>query len=265
MAHRAAECSDHSLKGPRRFVTALSLMLGLAAPITTVQAQTLVLSRVDLVAGGPLIGIAENLRSEISRRTGLTLVVEALPALRAAYMANSGELDGALGRVIEVAQTYPNLLVVPTPVAKTPLAMYVSRPELMTETRDRLGKGRVAMMRGILATAKHGAGMAVTESSSFETSFEMLQAGRVDAALLMYADAATYLGSHAMTGIFLWHWAWAEEPLYLLLNKKHQALVPKIDAALVRMKREGVIDRIYNDEMLKFHVAPLPIEPPLPR
>jgi polar amino acid transport system substrate-binding protein len=60
--------------------------------------------------------------------------------------------------------------------------------------------------------------------------------------------------------LVLWPHLWASEPAYLTLHRKHADLVPRIDAALQQMKREGPVERFQEEGMRRLHLRPLTLE-----
>ncbi len=241
----------------RRIAAAL-----LAFPLGTAQAQALTIGRVGLDFDSPLSDVAEEVIKEASRRSGLEFVFKRLPVLRSAEMANDGETDGDLARIVDVAARYPNLMVVPTQISRFTIAIYASNPEIATKTRKDIEQLRIGTIRGVFTVIKHSQGLTVTDTLGTKSALEMLAAGRFDVAMLDYLDTESYLQKNHVGSVYRWPYAWAVEPMYLLLNKRHAALVPRLNDALQQMKREGLIDRSFENTLRKYGIPPLPSDNP---
>ena len=202
--------------------------------------------------------MAETVVTEGARRAGMTLTFVRLPALRSAEAANDGMTDGDLGRIVEITTRYPNLIAVPTPITKFTVAIYSASPDIASKSRADIRQMRIGLLRGIFTPIKYSHGMKVTESVGLASMFDMLATHRFDVAMVEHYNAATFVRKNRLTAVYLWPHVWATDPLHLVLNKKHAALVPRLDAALQQMKREGPIDQAYVDGLRKNQIEPLP-------
>ena len=166
---------------------------------------TLTLGRSEQV--GPRTPMAEvgvRLVGELGRRAGVAFDFKPLPATRSLEAANAGEIDGNVGRTIDVLRRYPNLMAVPTPLGRLTMAIYGQTPDIATKSRAEIARMRVGVMRGVLTALKHSQGMQVNESTSFDSAFEMLASGHVDALLLEHVSAESYLKAHPNRRVHLW-------------------------------------------------------------
>ena len=77
-----------------------------------------------------------------------------------------------------------------------------------------------------------------------EQMFKMLELGRIDLALYTLADGEAYTRTHGLQSIAALEPALKSVDLYLYLNKKHAALVPKIAATIRDMKADGTYNTI---------------------
>ena len=224
------------------------------------------------VAAEPLV-IGRQVEDSIVSDTSQRIVAEAfaraqipvefrrLPLARAVAAANDGETDGELHRIIEIAAKYPNLVVVPTSINRVDIAMYGASSSIATLTRAQVFNMSVAFPRGTLSLIKHSEGMQRTEATTRAGAIEMLVNGRVDLMLGSYVDIEPRVADGSLAGIHVWPHVWAREELYLMLNQRHSALVPRIDAALRRMKQDGTLERYYADGLRSLKIRPLPFEP----
>ncbi|CAN5146363.1 hypothetical protein BH11PSE9_BH11PSE9_18580 [soil metagenome] len=214
----------------------------------------------------PLAEVSVAVLTEAFRRAGMGVVFRRLTLPRSIDMANSGEVDGDLHRIAFVVEQYPNVMVVPTPINRVDVAVYGLSAALAGMSRAEVKRLPVTIQRGIFVLQKYSSGMQVSDTFTADSAFEMLLNGHTDLVMLPYADAELRLarknGGSAVApyaGIVRWPFLWASEPLYLVLNRRHSALVPRLDDALREMQKEGFIQREYR-EILQARNIPL-LEP----
>jgi len=95
--------------------------------------------------------------------------------------------------------------------------------------------------------ANTGNAKAVSKVDKPEQMFEMLQLGRVDLVLYTKADGLALIREKRLSTISDLRPALKDVNLYLYLNRKHQALVPKLAAAIKAMKEDGTYNRLLAD------------------
>ncbi|CAN5914335.1 hypothetical protein BH11PSE8_BH11PSE8_19310 [soil metagenome] len=202
----------------------------------------------------PLPDVSVAVVTEAFRRAGIGLALRRLTLPRSIEMANNGEIDGDLHRIALVVEKYPNLLAVPTPINRVDVAVYGAPATLAGKSRAEVSKLQVAIQRGIFVLEKYSRGMRVSDTFTTDSALEMLLNGHTDIVMLTYADAEIRLARRGIgaaaapyTDIVRWPFLWASEPLYLVLHRRHAALVPRLDAALQEMQKEGVIERDYRE------------------
>lgn len=201
--------------------------------------------------------ISEQVMKEAFRRAGLLLQFKSLPLPRSIEAANDGDIDGDLMRIADVARLYPDLIAVPTPINRIDVAIYGATDAIRTRTRAEIAGLRIGFPRGIFVLKRYSQGMSATEAQTMAASFEMLANARIDAVMMVYLDIETRLADGRLQGAVAWPKAWASEPAFFYLNRRHAALVPRLDAALVQMKSEGLIDKYYADTLQRLKIRPL--------
>jgi ABC-type amino acid transport substrate-binding protein len=204
---------------------------------------------------GPVVlsDIAESVVSEACRRNNIKVEFIPVPPLRSAVMADNGELDGELIRVMDFIQAHPNRIRISTPVSRVDIALYSLHAEDARLTRDELAKRTTAIARGIFAVNKHTASLSPTEASSLKNAFMMLENKRVEQVIFLSIETDEYLRTAGLQGIYKHPVMWVTEPLYVSLNKRHTELADKLNKTLSEMQKEGLIEKIYNDYLKKIH------------
>lgn len=241
-----------------RMLTAAAMLTCFAAS-TPVRTQTLTFDRVAVGdVRSDLQANTEAVVTEAARRIGIETAFRRLPPLRSVEAANDGETDGILARIADVARRNPNMVLVPTPVAKAVTAVYGATPDIATRSRDDLRRMRFCALRGVYLTDKSKSHLTITEANLWDALVEMLAGGRCELLLVEYFDFASYLRAQQVGGLYRWPYAWSSEPLYTMLHKKHTDLVPRLDAALQQMQKEGLIERAYADGLRRHRIEPPP-------
>ncbi|KQP38887.1 ABC transporter substrate-binding protein [Pseudorhodoferax sp. Leaf274] len=218
------------------------------------QPQTLVIAKQREPSA--LSDIAEKIVTQAMKRAGIEVKFRPLPLPRAIEMANEGETDGDLLRILDVARRYDNLVPIPVALVENQLVVYGLSPDLPTMSRTQVAGLKFGYARGTFIIQKYTLGLQVTETQSIESAFNMLAEHRFDLIVSSYLDTLPSVQSLA-SPMYKWPRAWASEPLYLLLHKKNARLFPRIEAALQEMKKNGEMDRAYAEKLGELGASPL--------
>lgn len=216
--------------------------------------QTLTIGRHE--GSGILVEASVQVVREAFRLAGLNLVFRPLPLGRLIESADSGEVDGDLQRIGELPPEFTHLVKVPTPINRVGVAVYGVSPDLASKSRAEISRMRGVIQRSVFVLTKHTQGMTVTAAQNTVAALEMVRNGHADVAILVREDSEVRLREAGSTDVVRWPQLWASEPLYLWLNRKHAALVPKLNDALQRLQRQGFIERAHAD-MLRKNAVPL--------
>jgi polar amino acid transport system substrate-binding protein len=225
----------------------LFLLSAVLSAVSGAHAQALQVSR---FSNSTMQDLAERVMQEASKRAGVPMQFHNVPLQRGLPMADSGELDADIMRPKYIDGRFPNLVRLTVPVITIDYAAYGRIPSVRNMSRDEMRQLSFGIPKGMMAAQKLVEGLKSSEGQSFTALFEMLNAGRFDVAVLPYVDAETEIRQNKVPTVYVWPQYWGSEPLYFVLNKKHQALVAPLEQALAQMEREGLI-RKYNAEMLK--------------
>ncbi|BDT68592.1 hypothetical protein os1_27770 [Comamonadaceae bacterium OS-1] len=217
--------------------------------------QALQIGRTDSLS--PLSDIAESVVKEAFKRSGLKCEFQRVPLSRSMILANDGSLDGDVMRIADAAKTYTDVVAVPTPVVWADLAIYSMDEKVANLPRAELRQRKIGLTQTILMLPKYTQGMNVTDTANVRTAFEMLANGRFEVAMLVYLAAEPEIVHQRPRKFYRGPRAWATEPLYFHLNKKHAALVPRINAALLVMQKEGLVKKIFLDKLAELGIPPL--------
>jgi polar amino acid transport system substrate-binding protein len=199
-------------------------------------------------AGHP--GFIEELARAAFGRVGIEVEVITVPTGRSLINVNAGIDDGDIFRVAGAEADYPNLIRIPEKTLDTDFVAYTKRSDIKIRSWTDLQPYSVAFAAGWRPYELNVQGVKeLTKTPSISELPQLLEKGRADIILM---DR--------------WQGQWAvrqsgykfrvlEPPLvrfemFMYLNKKHAALVPKVAKALADMKADGSYQRLY-DQYLK--------------
>src|SRR5574343_756143 len=193
----------------------------------------------------------ELLSREAFHRAGLQLKLVSNPSERSLFMANQGEVDGEGLRVAGLGTQYPNLIQVPERFIGISFVAFSKDAMInLDQSWDSLKPYRVAFITGWkMFEANASCARSVTKVDKPEQMFRMLDGGRVDLALYTRADGISLLRSLALSSIAPISPSLKDVDMYLYLNKKHEALAPRIAKTLREMKGEGTYNKIMFEVM----------------
>lgn len=188
------------------------------------------------------------LSQEAFRRIGVDFALVTQPSERSLHAANLGEVDGEGLRIAGLDNQYPNLVQVPERFISISFVAFAKDAAIRLDHGwDSLKPYRVAFITGWkMFEANTGGARMVHKVDKPEQLFRMLDSGRVDLALYTHADGLALVRSMGLTTIMLLSPPLRDVDMYLYLNKKHEALVPKIAQALREMQADGTTRRLLS-------------------
>lgn len=188
----------------------------------------------------------EAISKQALRRLNLDVQLVTLPSARSLAAADAGEVDGEGLRVAGLTARYPNLLQVPEPYVRVALVAFSRDATLSLDGGWKaLEPYRVAHIRGWkVFEAQMGSARAVQKVDRPEQLFQMLEAGHVDLALYTRADGVALARRMGLSSVAPLTPALQEVDLYLYLNRRHEALVPRLAEVIRQMKVDGSYNRV---------------------
>lgn len=195
-------------------------------------------------------GFVDIIAGEAFRRAGLRLKLVKLPAERALINANSGIDDGELVRIAGLDAKYPNLVRVPEKLIDWNFSAFGKNPDLPAHLGE-IRRRPVAHIRGWKIYEKEliGAKHVITAEDPAQL-FRLLNLDRVEIVLYERRMGLSLAARQGMRGVHALDPPLAEREMFIYLNKRHAALVPRIAEALRAIKAEGLYDRLYREKVL---------------
>ncbi len=211
-------------------------------------ARTLVLNTFDIYPYSTPDGngYMDRVVKEAFRRIGKDVKIVWLPSERALVNADRGIDDGDFVRVAGIEKKYHDLVRVPEELCDFEFAAFAKaeKPVRITGWRS-LKPYNVAIPRGAQVLEKKISGVrSLEEVNDQKALFSMLMDGRVDVVIYDRMQAKGFLRKSGMKGIRQYGPILEKCPMYLYMNSRYLALVPRLAKAIVQMKKDGAFRRI---------------------
>lgn len=168
-----------------------------------------------------------------------------LPGKRALVESSEGRADGEVHRIVEIADEYPTLLRVPTPINYIEPSVFSKKHEFEVTDCAALQGYQIGIVRGVKHSQLCTQGMEnVFVGDDLTSVMRMLYAGRVELLITARINGllmAKELGLDAIKPL--------SPPLsrfwvYHYLHKSHKELVPIIDNVFKAMRKSGELEAI---------------------
>ena len=245
-------CSPR-LPKPGRLLARSGLLAILCLGAATLHAEPALL--ITSVSGPPIsntthTGFADRITLEAFRRINRKVELIKLPAQRALLEANEGIIDGDLLRVKEIPKTYTNLRRVPEKIMDYEFMVFTRHLQLTPQGWDSLKAYDVGVIGGWKILEKNLQGSrSMTRGNDTRHAMRLLASDRVDLIV-----ATRWLGLQAIRDLGLSDVRLLEPPvetreMFLMLHKRHTALLDGLAEALRAMKRDGTYQRLYDDTL----------------
>jgi len=202
-------------------------------------------------------GFLDAVAGEAFRRAGVRLRLVRLPAERGLINANAGIEDGDMVRIAGLEAQYPNLVRVPEKLIDWEFTAF-SKDAALPARWETLRPRPVGHIRGwkIYEQQFAGAPHAVTAEDSAQL-FRQLQLDRIEVALYARWQGLSLVRRQGLKGVYALEPPLATREMFIYLNRRHVALVPKVAEALRAIKAEGLYDRLYREKVLSLAESPV--------
>jgi polar amino acid transport system substrate-binding protein len=231
------------------FLPTLVVLVQLMVPVAAQSEQTNL--RVISSASPYVSQVFDALTIEIFKRLDRPLTLVKLAATeRAIASANEGIYDGDGLRVANIiTPIYPNLIQVPESYLTLNFVGFAKNKTVKIDGWDSLENYSVGYQIGWKVVEKNlKKAKSIATVPNGESLFKMLNYERVDVIVYVDLEGIGILNELGIKGINKLEPPLLSSDMYLYLNKKHAALVPKIAETLREMKHDGgyqaIIDKV---------------------
>ena len=194
-------------------------------------------------------GFVDLVALEAFHRVGVKVKSVKLPAERGLKNANLGIEDGEMLRIGGLDKLYTNLIMVPEKIMDGVFVAFSKKNIDVSQGWSSLTPYSIIFINGWKILERNVPPSAnVVKVRTYDQLFPMLDLDRADVALYEQWGGLYILSGMKQSSIKKLDPPLASVGLYMYLNKKHEALVPQVAAALKQMKADGsyqhLVDRI---------------------
>lgn len=175
---------------------------------------------------------------------GYETTFKKVPIKRAYINVNEGISDGMVISSKDILRFYKNILIIPEPLTTIELVAITCREDIDVKN---LKPYRIGILRGYTITEKKTEKHSRQIVNNHDSLFSMLEANRVDVALAMRRETARFMKKNPQyKNVRIVEPSISRIPLYHSLNKKHEALIPKVTPVIKRLIKEKVLEKLYE-------------------
>ncbi len=192
---------------------------------------------------------------EAYKRLKIPIEFVEYPGRRSLTESSAGIVDAELSRVFEVGEKFPNLRRIPTPMFWFKSTVFSKRKNFKMTGWESLRDFRIGLMRGMVFSENGVKDYPrVSIASGPESLFKMLDSNRVDLVIFSDLNGQFLLSQRKRKDIYAITPALETNYGYHYVNKKHEHLIPKLDAIFQEMRDSGQLERMRNQFILDMEV-----------
>jgi len=235
---------------------ARSLVLVILLSVLSVSAlsrERLVFSSLQGIDG---VEMAVIMLQEVYDPLNIDIEVKYYPPARSIVMANKGEVDGELARMVNMEKEFTNLIPVPVAFYSLNYHAYSTRVFFKPKGWQSLKPFHIGFTTGNKIMHQKLATYKVTNTAKLQQLWNLLQFGRLDVVVATHLEGLAKLSRGDNPHVTMLEPAIASVPFYHYLFKKHQALVPELVKSINKMKKQGRFRQLYLDFIKKNYPLP---------
>ncbi|KRR26444.1 ABC transporter substrate-binding protein [Bradyrhizobium lablabi] len=224
----------------RIFLVCISML------VTAIPSHAQSVIRLARIAGIPDQFVGGEILRAVYARLNISIEFADVPGKRALALSSSGELDGEVHRIANLAQTYPTLVQISPPINYIEPSVFTTTLRFNVRGWDSIRDYRIGIVRGVGSSEAGTRGMShVTAATSLESMIRMLDAGRFE---LMVTDL--FSGNAAVKKLELQSRIAPLSPplqriyIYHYLHERHRDLARKVGAVIQEMDASGELARL---------------------
>ena len=227
-----------------KLVTLLAVLISQIFCISYAQAKNkLVFSTIE---GSVNAEVSSLIMVEAYKRIGFEIEIMPLPGKRTLAISNSGQVDGELFRLEGINKKWSNLIPVSVPINFMEGVVITKGKSFNVEGWESLKPYRIGIRRGIRFTESGTKGMSREIADSNASLFKMLDYERVEAIVVTRSNGLKMMKAPDFSGFKMLEPSVEIYPLFHYLHVKHKEMIPRVQAVLQGMQKEGLFQKIRN-------------------
>ena len=190
--------------------------------------------------------VGEIVLPKIYASIGIKITINPLPARRAQLMATEGTLDGEIMRIWTYGEENLTTIRVPTPYYKLETTAFVrSDSNIAVQNKGALAGYKIAKVAGVKHTTNITEGLTnVFDVGDTLAVMRMVHKKRMDIGLTNTTDGLQVINNLGLKDIVHLTPPLATLDLYHYIHEDHRNLIPKIDRAILALKKSGDLDKL---------------------
>ncbi len=199
--------------------------------------------------GHPLVEPVLTILREAYKSLNIEIGIVELPAARALLVSNSGGLDGELGRIAGIEESYDNLRSVPVPIwIIEGTAFSLDKLPPITGWSS-LAPYKIGMLRGTIYAENATRDMQRIMVNKPEQVFELLLKNRVDIGIMEKFVGINTIKKMGISEIKVWEPPLARYPIFHYLHKRHVRLIAALTNSLKKTLKTKKVKQIKRQFM----------------
>lgn len=210
-----------------------------------------------LLTSEPSNNIIDILTRDVLNRIGYDVKINVLPLERALNNLNQGMDDGMILCRSNKLDSYPNLRQVPEKIIDLQVTAFTGSGNLNIRNWSDLNNHNVGILSGIKPIEQSLSGhVRLVKVKEPAQLFQLLKDKRVDYAIFTYWNGMEYVHSLGLQSrVKAIDQPLETYPMYMYVNKKHEALIPQLVQSLRTIKEEGRYQQMFDEQLAKFFPA----------
>lgn len=224
-------------------ILAITCLFGGWTTPTVAQEEIVIATRQNAITNR----FAELVLKQAYGEVGIPVRFQVYPDARSIIEADLGRADGEMARLEPVLKQYPNLRKVPVPIFYSELSAFVTADHTLKITDwGSLNGLSLATIQGFKYVQNKTAAYKPRIYQTSDKVIEMVRNNRIDVGVLN-----RFLGQLAAKRMNAEHVVDISPPLdrlpvFHMVHKRHETLIPKLSAVLEKMRASGELNRMWE-------------------
>ncbi|OUR95456.1 hypothetical protein A9Q84_16620 [Halobacteriovorax marinus] len=230
----------------KKILAALFLLLSI-----NIQCQEVLKLSFSQIVDTPDQAVGAEILKRVYKSIQIPVSFMLLSGERALIQSSGGFSDGEVHRIWKVGEVYPNLLRVPTPINYIEPSVFSIKTYQIKSCED-LRHLRIGIVRGV----KHAeiCTKGFKKLKILKHSLELIRVlneREVDVIITARFNGIIQVNKLGYQKVQALNPPLSKRPLYHYVHKKHGELIPRINAAIIKMRNSGEMIRIRKEAMEK--------------
>ena len=181
--------------------------------------------------------------TEAYRRINQPVSFSYLPGGSSLKYSNSGELNigGEAGRLAGVLNTYSNLRKIAVPIYYSELTIFSNNKNMLVNSWEELNEFNVVTRIGYKFVINKLKGQRLKVVENTDIALLLVNKNRADVAVLSMGDGIKAINRLKLDNVYPITPVLEKLPVFHMLNKRHESLIPKLELVLREMEKEGLL------------------------